>query len=105
MKIETSAAPEDAATATSLAVCLTHSALSLAVLRILSIDKRTEIGCAGHVLFALSAASAGTGRATCCTNPPDRQKKTTLRVALERTGWDSNPRYAINVHTLSRRAP
>jgi hypothetical protein len=22
-----------------------------------------------------------------------------------RTGWDSNPRYAINVHTLSRRAP
>ena len=23
----------------------------------------------------------------------------------ERTGWDSNPRYAINVHTLSRRAP
>ena len=24
---------------------------------------------------------------------------------LRRTGWDSNPRYAINVHTLSRRAP
>ncbi len=22
-----------------------------------------------------------------------------------RTRWDSNPRYAINVHTLSRRAP
>jgi len=22
---------------------------------------------------------------------------------LERRGWDSNPRYAINVHTLSKR--
>ena len=24
---------------------------------------------------------------------------------LERRGWDSNPRYAINVHTLSKRVP
>ncbi len=26
-------------------------------------------------------------------------------TSSQRTGWDSNPRYAINVHTLSRRAP
>ncbi|MDQ6733535.1 MAG: hypothetical protein M3Z35_05370, partial [Nitrospirota bacterium] len=24
------------------------------------------------------------------------------QVVIKRTGWDSNPRYAINVHTLSR---
>ena len=35
----------------------------------------------------------------------------TIRVSLERSGaglaaeWDSNPRYAVNAHTLSKRAP
>jgi hypothetical protein len=44
VKMETSAAPDEAATATIFAVCLIHCALSLAVLRIFSIDKWTGIG-------------------------------------------------------------
>jgi hypothetical protein len=33
----------------------------------------------------------------------EKRRNASYVVAPQRTGWDSNPRYAMNVHTLSRR--
>jgi len=61
---------------------------------------------------AKEAVSLGLGRSRTCPKsvqndegPSDKSPLTILQVvAAQRTGWDSNPRYAINVHKLSRRS-